>query len=178
MLLNWDDKLTTFIRNSCTNKQWIVFVLKLHTISIDGIIWFPFVPLLVLFRKLIFNMDTPSIWMELYTGTIIAAICELLLKRIFKRSRPNLPTNSKPRFIQAENYSFPSGHAVRAFFIAAWIGNPSRVLWLWASLVGISRISAGRHYFLDVLFGAFVGISLARILDARYLIELFWRMHS
>ena len=68
-------------------------------------------------------------------------------------------------------YGFFSGHAANAFGFAAassicfdadknhrydvyqWF------IFIWAALVGLSRIFAGKHYFGDVLVGALVGLA-------------------
>lgn len=59
--------------------------------------------------------------------------------------------------------SFPSGHTVTAFTLAAVLGGHARSRWLLAgllglaSLIGLSRIAVGAHWPLDVLGGAAVG---------------------
>lgn len=57
--------------------------------------------------------------------------------------------------------SFPSGHAATAFALATaltylWpkMGIP---IWLFAFLIGISRLIVGAHYPSDIIAGAFVG---------------------
>ena len=65
-------------------------------------------------------------------------------------------------------HSFPSGHAARAFLIAAvasvlapaWLGI---ILWIWAPLVSLARVAMGVHYVSDVLAGALLGIAVALI---------------
>lgn len=60
-------------------------------------------------------------------------------------------------------HSFPSGHAARAFLIAALVVGlgPAWLAWvlcLWAPLVSLARVAMGVHYLSDVAAGAVLGI--------------------
>ncbi len=69
-------------------------------------------------------------------------------------------------------YGFFSGHAANAFGFAAASGISLEMdknhrydtyqwfIFVWAALVGISRIFVGKHYFGDVLVGAVVGFAI------------------
>lgn len=75
-------------------------------------------------------------------------------------------------WVEESGYSFPSGHSFNAFLIAIIISYSlyhSRKRWtrtltflpfLWAILVGLSRIALGAHSALDVSIGALGGIIL------------------
>ena len=99
----------------------------------------------------------------LFIGVVLgSALLNAALKQIFKRARPMLH-----RIVEANGYSFPSGHSMAAFSlygIAAfllWKHTPAkwaRVCLILASLffilmIGISRIYLGVHYPSDVLGG-------------------------
>jgi len=156
----------------------VLLLLKLHTLSIDGIVWFPVIPVILLFTANKENLSAHNTFqrmlIELYIGSLLGVIVELTLKPLFKRTRPSLKTNDHPRFVAAENFSFPSGHTLRAFYVAAaislrWAGmletqysvDPFILmcgLFIWAGFVGLSRVAVGRHFFLDVMAGAFAGL--------------------
>lgn len=91
-----------------------------------------------------------------------------ILKGAYFRPRPyqvlsgvNLPVGLD------EGSSFPSGHATRAFAVAALItiqkGKKYAPLLLLSAGVAVSRIIIGLHFPSDVLAGAFLGIGLAVI---------------
>ena len=72
-------------------------------------------------------------------------------------------------------YGFFSGHAANAFGFAAAssicleadknhrYGAYQWFIFIWAALIGLSRIFAGKHYFGDVVVGAIVGFCLGCI---------------
>jgi undecaprenyl-diphosphatase len=179
-LIAWDQHTSRLIYSSLNeslgrqsaSRKFLSSSLKLHTICVDGILWFPLVPLIiVMIKNSQRENDLTLAILEIYLGTVLAAVVELLIKSIVKRSRPSIANNKKPRFVKAENYSFPSGHALRAFYIAAWISTKCKTrleffaLLLWAVLVGFSRIAAGRHFVLDVVFGGALGSALAFLVN-------------
>ncbi|HEX8903333.1 MAG TPA: phosphatase PAP2 family protein, partial [Longimicrobiaceae bacterium] len=73
------------------------------------------------------------------------------------------PFNRKDRW-----QSFPSGHAVVAFSLAASISDEARKPWVTAltygtaSLVGWSRVYEDRHWTSDVVGGAIIGVATSR----------------
>ncbi|KAK7330734.1 hypothetical protein VNO77_24932 [Canavalia gladiata] len=114
-----------------------------------------------------------------------------LLKFLVRRSRPSYATHSEYNaVVSVDNFSFPSGHSSRVFFVASivslsrpWILadlNHPRVtvlvrrwfeednvmavdlliaaVWSWALTTVLSRVALGRHYVLDVFFGACFGV--------------------
>jgi undecaprenyl-diphosphatase len=82
------------------------------------------------------------------------------LKNIVNRPRPEGPT-------ERSNSSFPSGHATGAFALATVFSHQypklSIPLYITATGVAISRIYLGRHYPSDVLAGAAIGFTTAKL---------------
>jgi len=105
-----------------------------------------------------------------------AGVMTILLKNLFERDRPNISSF----LIDANGYSYPSGHSLGAaavyFSVAiicvAHIKNVKARLALFISagllvgLVGLSRVYLGVHYFTDVLSGILLGIAWAFLLAA------------
>ena len=79
-------------------------------------------------------------------------IVEVILKPLFARPRPDA----------SAGFSFPSGHATIAFAMATVLSKKEPkwrfALFLLAIAIAFSRIYLGKHYPLDVLAGAFLGI--------------------
>jgi undecaprenyl-diphosphatase len=66
--------------------------------------------------------------------------------------------------VDAAGYSFPSSHTALAFGTASFLhpvsGKSSYLFWIFAIMMGISRIVVGVHYPSDVIAGAIAGIIL------------------
>ena len=94
----------------------------------------------------------------LYTSTVTG-----LLKIVVNRQRPN-----------GKNYhSFPSGHTSHSFTVAALVKElygpgPGTVAYGCAAITALHRIQDGDHYLSDVIFGAGLGIVIARGIALTY----------
>lgn len=90
----------------------------------------------------------------------------LLLKNTIKRDRPKLgQTGFKAIITPSDKFSFPSGHTAAAFVFATLVFQfyPDFALsiYIWASLVGLSRVLLGVHYPGDIFAGAVLGTASA-----------------
>ena len=130
----------------------------------SGDSWFWGVGLLILW------LLRDSYWGQraLFLGisVIITAVIVLLIKFTIRRKRPEGEWGEIYR--STDPHSFPSGHATRAFMLAAIViglGPPwfAILLVLWAPLVSIARVAMGVHYISDVVAGAFLGILIGWI---------------
>ncbi len=94
-------------------------------------------------------------------GIGLAASILWPIKHLVNRRRPVGLWGMKTR--KNDPQSFPSGHACRSFLLAtvatgigpAWV---AVLLWIWAPLVSISRVSMGVHYLSDVMGGILLGV--------------------
>lgn len=92
----------------------------------------------------------------------------LVLKKLFKRPRPcDLLTNFSAHVTPSDKFSLPSGHTAAAWLMASILAHfyPSFALvaYIWASLIGVSRILLGVHYPSDVLAGIVLGVTISSI---------------
>lgn len=90
----------------------------------------------------------------------------LVLKNLIKRDRPAARIDFYEAWITpSDQFSFPSGHTAAAFLFAClfvhyypFIALP---VYVWASLIGASRVLLGVHYPSDIAAGALLGTSCA-----------------
>lgn len=111
---------------------------------------------------------------------IIQSIVNMLLKRLFKRKRPNIKV-----LVLEKGYSYPSGHTMSSvcfygalilLVLNSFILLPIKIFLILGLLsliilIGISRIYLGVHYFSDII--AAVNVSLILISIYSYFISLF-----
>jgi len=146
------------------------------------LIWIP------LFIYILYFAYTKGNLKSLLFFMIGVGICFLLadrlsvigFKNIFLRYRPthnlnlkgtlHLHSFSDGSFYKGGQYGFVSSHASNFFALSTYLfftfRNYSKwwgLLFLWASIIGYSRIYLGVHYPLDVLGGAILGIIIGYI---------------
>ncbi len=101
----------------------------------------------------------------LYTGLLAYAMelpLYIALKKLFKRERPcNVFKNFHAHVQPSDKFSLPSGHTAAAFLMANLLAHfyPAVALlaYVWATLIGLSRVLLGVHYPGDILAGATLG---------------------
>ncbi|MDR1515592.1 MAG: phosphatase PAP2 family protein [Synergistaceae bacterium] len=96
--------------------------------------------------------------------TVCAAIGNLAIKPIFRRTRPCNLNFSRPLLLKRpEDSSFPSCHTLTSFAAAVTVCQTGGFLgaasFFFASLISFSRMYLYVHYPSDVLIGALIGVA-------------------
>ena len=94
-------------------------------------------------------------------------LCNKLLKPLFDRTRPYYVLGYEPLIPPVGDASFPSGHTAVSFAAATAIYAINKkwgiAAYIFAVVMGFSRLYLGVHFPLDVLGGAVVGTIAAKL---------------
>jgi presqualene diphosphate phosphatase len=185
-VLDWDKLLSArmflWYRQQWPEARGVLLFLEFTGHGVPWIIW----PLLLLALDRRMAAPALAVLFHFYAGTILDLIAIGIIKPLVRRSRPQYNPGLQVATVNiVDQYSFPSGHASRAFYVAAfvlyvtalkpsgiprWMRHPLflGVLVAWALAVAVSRVALGRHHVLDVIFGALLGMSYLLVL------HVFW----
>ncbi|OEL17733.1 hypothetical protein BAE44_0021253 [Dichanthelium oligosanthes] len=139
-------------------------LLKALEVAGDGRIWLPIPISLLLISASPANASgaVSPLLAGLVAGLIIDLALVGLVKVAVRRPRPAYNAKDMYVAVAADHWSFPSGHSSRAFLVAAFVAAggfwPREALFLWAAATSASRVLLGRHYVLDVVAGAALGL--------------------
>jgi undecaprenyl-diphosphatase len=157
--ITYFDNIILFNISTLYGRKFLSNILRWISHSANGY-YYPLIPVLLMF------VDAEMAWSFFLTGLAAFALelpVNKILKIIIKRARPfEVLNNINMRILSDDRFSFPSGHSAGAFLTAVLLScyYPILILpaFIWASLVGISRVFLGVHYPTDVLAGMAIGI--------------------
>jgi undecaprenyl-diphosphatase len=177
-LLRLDTFLFIFFNHSIANPVFD-FIFPIITYSMFWIVPGSIAALLFIwFQK---KKALIVLCLSLLTVGVSDPVCNRLIKPAVHRLRPCNPQVQieKGRFLigRKTSLSFPSSHAMNMFAQAALfvLFFRKRAVWffLFASIIGFSRIYVGVHYPFDVLGGAIFGVCIGA--GVYFLFQLFSR---
>lgn len=166
------DRFVTYLLQFASFKS-----LKIHCkfleISCDGIAW---LCTWVAFIWLINSKNLYQMQVNMLLGLLLDIVVVAVLKALVRRRRPAVVKDAL--VIGPDKFSFPSGHASRAFYVLIFFTKLHTlpiVFWMpmtaWAVSVVISRLILRRHFILDVIAGALIGICEALFIGLIWMSE-------
>ncbi|XP_017151061.2 phospholipid phosphatase 6 [Drosophila miranda] len=148
---------------------------KFLEISCDGIAW------LITWTAFIWIMNSKALLqmqVNMLVGLILDIVVVAVIKSFVRRRRPVAIKDTL--VIGPDKFSFPSGHASRAFYVLIFFTKLYSLnfvflmpLTAWAVSVALSRLILQRHYILDIFAGAIIGVLEARFLEFIWISETF-----
>ena len=163
-ILTWDADISQRLRVA-EKTGWLRRFAKLLAHSGDSWFW-------LLGLAVVGWFGTPY-WrwrmITLGVGVLVTAVLVMIVKFSVRRRRPEGDWGDIYR--STDPHSFPSGHAARAFLLAALavvFGPPwfAVILVIWAPLVALARVAMGVHYFSDVFVGGLFGVFMGWIVSS------------
>jgi len=148
------------------NTQRITALDNFFRVITDSAPWLAFVvpALLMIYYFAVGNRPKAFMTLAAEASVGIAALISTILKFWIDRPRPFATLDFIEKLSTGGSPSFPSGHTTDAFALAIvltllirrwWIALPA---FIWAALVGYSRMHLGVHYPSDVAVGILIGI--------------------
>lgn len=162
--------------NKAIKNNFLDRFMRLIT-EIGGAVGNTIIASIIFLIGILFENNYMSIGFQLLVSLAVVQTIVYITKILVKRIRPyEIKKDINTYGIIMKDYSFPSGHTSASFTLATVLSlNDPRLTipaYLYASLVGISRIYLGVHYPSDVFFGGFLGTILSYIVHY-YLIDKF-----
>ncbi|BDA46452.1 probable phospholipid phosphatase 6 [Coccomyxa sp. Obi] len=180
-LVDLDTRLSLSLYRSLGSKvPRSVFKTLEHTGS--GLLWLPLAPVVFLAPSASPVLRTCAA--NLLVGLLVDIAIVGTLKGLVRRARPVYnDTGDFLLVVAVDSFSFPSGHAARAMFLALyallWLSG-DQLPWalpimLWGLVTAFSRCLMGRHFLGDVLAGLLVGVlTTAVITKGTFSLEGLW----
>lgn len=164
-LLHLDVSLTRSIFNAIPHNQFFdtIFIF-LSLVGNSIFAWLIIMGIIIFLEE---RKDKRFIIYFLISFLATALLVNIVLKNIYDRPRPPVMASVHQSFTCPTDFSFPSGHAAAAFasavILSAFDRKRRAAYYTIASLISLSRIYLGCHYFFDVTAGGTIGATISYI---------------
>ena len=134
----------------------------------DGVFWYSLIALMPLLKGPSRPVEGLLASAQMLVSGGVGLLLYKILKRTLVRERPFIGYSGiECAMLPLDRYSFPSGHTLHAVLFStiaiSHVPELAVVLILFSLLIAASRVVLGLHYPSDVLVGAFLGWSIARL---------------
>jgi membrane-associated phospholipid phosphatase len=174
-LLAADAALGEALYESCKKLKAVKFAAGVASFLCDEIIWL-LLPTVMFVGSVCLQRDATA-WARLLQEVCLTTAFEEALKGIFCRQRPPYARQSTFTCLPFEHYSFPSGHTLRASFLAVRcaavlpllmvgatnIPQMQLAMYVWVLSAAWSRVALGKHFPSDVVVGITIGAFLGQL---------------
>lgn len=165
-LLEMDAKILLWLKDAFANPVLDEIMIAVSRLGNKGIVWIA-IGLLFLLLGLRKKAWLQRGWMVLFSLAGNVLLCNVILKPLVNRTRPYDLLGYETIIPALSDPSFPSGHTAASFAAATAIYAIDKrwgaAAYLFAAVMGFSRLYLGVHFPTDVLAGAVCGVVAARV---------------
>ena len=177
-LLEMDGQLLRWLMEVCSNPVLDDVMTWVSKLGNKGFIWIAIgvVFLLLGLKNKIWRKRGGMVLFSLLANFLA---CNVVLKPLVDRPRPYYVLDYTPLIPPVGDPSFPSGHTSASFAAATAIYAINKkwgiAAYIFAAVMGFSRLYLGVHFPTDVVCGAIVGTVAAKV--ALYLMKKWQKNH-
>ena len=177
-LLEMDGQLLRWLMEVCSHPVLDDVMTWVSKLGNKGFIWIAIgvVFLLLGLKNKIWRKRGAMVLFSLLANFLA---CNVVLKPLVDRTRPYYVLDYTPLIPPVGDPSFPSGHTSASFAAATAIYAINKkwgiAAYIFAAVMGFSRLYLGVHFPTDVVCGAIVGTAAAKV--ALYLMKKWQKNH-
>lgn len=179
-LMEMDGRLLLWLKDAFSHPVLDEIMIFISSLANKGVIWIVIGVLFLLYGCRDRQWVNRGL-LVLFSLLANFLACNLTLKPLIDRTRPYYVLGYDPIIPPVGDPSFPSGHTSVSFAAATAIYAIDRkwgiAAYLFAAVMGFSRLYLGVHFPTDVVCGAILGIAAAKVVIRCYWDRCRKKMH-